>query len=190
MSLTHPQLSSRSTAKSMVHTALFVTLIAIGAFIRIPLPVCPFTLQLLFTTLAGLLLGPIQGALTVLLYVALGLAGLPVFTAGGGPAYVFQPTFGYLLGFIAGSWVAGSIAGPLARWTRKRVLAAVYANLAVVYAFGIAYTYIALHYYVHAETGLWTLFLYAFFLEIPGDTLVCALAYYMARRLRAMPYFY
>ena len=45
------------STKSMILSALFVALIAIGAFIKVPVPVCPFTLQLLFTTLAGLLLG-------------------------------------------------------------------------------------------------------------------------------------
>lgn len=182
-------LLSRSATRDIAYIALFVTLITIGAFIRVPIPVCPFTLQLLFTTLVGLLLGPSKGALTVGLYVAMGLAGLPLFTAGGGPAYIFQPTFGYLLGFIAGAWVAGTIAGRPADWTRRRLLAAVYVNLAVVYAFGVAYTYAVSHYYAGAETGLWALFLYAFFVEIPGDVLVCLLAFYIARRLRTMPYF-
>lgn len=44
--------------KDMAYMSIFTALIAIGAFIKIPVPVCPFTLQLLFTTLAGLILGP------------------------------------------------------------------------------------------------------------------------------------
>ena len=95
----------RWDTRDMVLFALFTALIAIGAFIRIPVPFCPFTLQLLFTTLAGLLLGSRRGAASVAVYVLLGLVGLPVFTSGGGPSYIFQPTFGYLIGFIGGAWL-------------------------------------------------------------------------------------
>ena len=73
--------------KDIIMTALFTALIAAGAFIRIPVPVCPFTLQFLFTTLAGVLLGSRKGAAAVGVYVILGLAGLPIFTSGGGIGY-------------------------------------------------------------------------------------------------------
>ena len=85
--------------KDLVLCAMFVALIAVGAFIKIPVPVVPFTLQFLFTMLAGLLLGPVNGALAVVVYIVLGLIGLPIFTQGGGPGYIFQPSFGYIIGF-------------------------------------------------------------------------------------------
>ena len=83
----------QNKTRELVFMAFFSALIAIGAFIKIPVPVCPFTLQLLFTTMAGLLLGSRLGSAAVWVYIALGLLGLPVFTNGGGPGYVFQPTF-------------------------------------------------------------------------------------------------
>ena len=55
-------------AKDLVMCSLFVALIIVGTFIRVPIPVLPFTLQLLFTMLAGLLLGPELGATAVLVY--------------------------------------------------------------------------------------------------------------------------
>ena len=55
--------------KDLVLCAMFVALIAVGAFIKIPVPVVPFTLQFLFTMLAGLLLGPVNGALAVVVYI-------------------------------------------------------------------------------------------------------------------------
>ena len=73
---------ARHSSVSLMRMGIFTALIAVGAFIRIPVPVCPFTLQLLFTTLAGLLLGSRRGAGAVLVYLALGLAGVPVFTEG------------------------------------------------------------------------------------------------------------
>ena len=171
-------------ARTIAYFALFTALIAIGAFIRIPTPVCPFTLQLLFTTLAGLVMGPRRGAGAVTLYVLLGLVGVPVFTAGGGPAYVFQPTFGYLIGFIVGAWLVGVLAGDHTTWTWRKLLFAVFANLVVVYAFGVSYTYVIVNYYLSTVSGLWGLFLYAFAAGVPGDVLVCLLTVYIARRLR------
>ena len=63
----------------MVLCAMFAALIAVGAFIRIPIPYVPFTLQLFFTTLAGLLLGPKLGAASSLVYMITGLIGIPIF---------------------------------------------------------------------------------------------------------------
>ena len=65
----------RITTRQLTMTALFVALIAVGAFIRVPLPNCPFTLQILFTTLAGIVLGSRLGAASVGIYIVLGLLG-------------------------------------------------------------------------------------------------------------------
>ena len=60
--------------KGVIYCGLFTALIAVGAFIKIPIPVVPFTLQYLFTMLAGLLLGSRLGTVSVLSYMLLGLA--------------------------------------------------------------------------------------------------------------------
>ena len=88
----------RITTRNMVLCALFAALIAIGAFIRIPVPYVPITFQGFFVLLAGFLLGPKYGAASMLIYIAVGLVGIPVFTEGGGIMYVLKPTFGYLIG--------------------------------------------------------------------------------------------
>ena len=98
--------------KDLVLCAMFVALIAVGAFIKVPVPVVPFTLQFLFTMLAGLLLGPVNGALAVVVYIVLGLVGLPIFTQGGGPGYIFQPSFGYIIGFAVAAYVTGRLWTP------------------------------------------------------------------------------
>ena len=69
--------------KNLMYCSLFTALIAVGAFIKIPIQVVPFTLQFLFTTLAGLLLGSKMGAVSVIAYMVLGLVGLPIFSEGG-----------------------------------------------------------------------------------------------------------
>ena len=96
--------------KNLILVSLFAALTAVGAFIRIPIPFVPFTLQYLFCAFAGILLGPKLGALSQIIYVGMGLIGIPVFTEGGGIAYVFKPTFGYLIGFIVAAYVIGKIA--------------------------------------------------------------------------------
>ena len=95
--------------QSMILCGLFTALIATGSFIRIPVPVVPFTLQFFFTTLAGMFLGSRLGTASVLVYLALGLAGLPIFAQGGGPGYVLVPSFGYLIGFAAGTFLTGQL---------------------------------------------------------------------------------
>ena len=84
--------------KEIVLAALFAGLTAVGAFIKIPFLFVPFTLQTLFTALAGTFLSPRFAVLSQLSYLILGLAGLPVFVNGGGAGYILQPTFGYLAG--------------------------------------------------------------------------------------------
>ena len=76
--------------RELVLCALFTALTAVGAFIKIPVPVVPFTLQFLFTMLAGLLLGGRLGAISVGAYAVLGLLGLPIFTEGGGFWYLLK----------------------------------------------------------------------------------------------------
>ena len=62
----------------MLLTAIFAALTAIGAFLRIPAGFTSFTLQVFFTCMAGVLLGPYWGAASQLLYVLLGLIGIPI----------------------------------------------------------------------------------------------------------------
>ena len=99
------------STRELVLCALFSALTAVGTYIRIPLPMLTLTLQFFFTNLAALLLGRKLGAFAAAGYVLAGLAGLPIFAGGsGGVAYVLHPTFGYLVGFIAGAWAAGFVA--------------------------------------------------------------------------------
>ena len=96
--------------RDLVFTALFTALVAIGAFIRIPAPIVPITLQFAFCLLAGLLLGAVRGGLAVTIYIVMGLIGIPVFTEGGGIFYVLKPSFGYLIGMAIGTFTCGFIA--------------------------------------------------------------------------------
>lgn len=174
----------KSNVRNLVYVALFIVLITIGAKVVIPIPVCPFTLQLLFTTLAGLVLGPVYGGISVLCYIVLGLIGVPVFATGGGFGYVLQPTFGYLVGFAAGAFLTGLIA----RKHREscsflRLLAANFAGLLVVYLMGIVYFWLIKTFYIGNPIGFKALILYCFVLAVPGDIVLCVVAAILSKKL-------
>lgn len=170
--------------KDMTLCAMFTVLIAVGAFIKIPVPVCPFTLQFFFTTMAGILLGGKRGAISVLIYTLLGLAGLPIFAEGGGLWYVLKPTFGYMIGFILGSFLTGILCEREGWKDTLHTFLASFAGLLVVYAAGMIYYYIIGNYVINSPIGLWPLFLYCFLLAVPGDIVLCVLSAVTTGRLR------
>ena len=173
----------RDETKNMILCAMFVTLIAAGAFIKIPIPVVPFTLQYLFTMLAGLLLGGKLGCLSVCVYILLGLLGLPVFAQGGGIGYIFQPSFGYIIGFAAGAYVTGVIANGKGNPGYPRLLTANFIGLGFVYFFGMVYYYLMSNFYLGTPIGLWPLFLYCFLLAVPGDIVLCIVGAILGKRM-------
>ncbi len=135
-----------SAATDLALVATFAALVAVCAVLpAIPTGgAVPITLQTFGVVLTGLVLGPRRGALALLLYVAVGLAGLPVFSgATGGLGVLGGPSAGYLLAFPLAAAVAGAL-GLLARRTRARWRvpalfgAAAAATLLTVHPLGIA----------------------------------------------------
>ena len=158
--------------RSLILTALFAALTAVGAFLKIPFPLSAITLQFFFTAMAGTLLGKKYGALSQAVYVLLGLVGVPIFALGGGFSYVFQPTFGFLLGLIPSAWVIGSLAKrPLTFW---RSVVAMLAGLAVLYAIGVPYMALIANAYLGKELTFWQVLKNGMLIYLPGDMLKIA----------------
>lgn len=134
--------------KDMILVALFAALTAIGAFIKIPTPLVPFTLQYLFCAYSGILLGAKGGLYSQLLYLGVGLVGFPVFTQGGGPTYIFQPTFGYIIGFSICSYIIGKLTEKLDKITLTGLLGPILAGMSVVYSCGIIHLYLIMNFYL------------------------------------------
>ena len=173
------------SVQELIYCGIFAALIAVGAFIKVPVPVVPFTLQFLFTTLAGLLLGGKLGAFSVIAYLLLGLAGLPIFSEGGGIWYVFKPSFGYLIGFCIATYVTGTMAERM-KFTIKNLLAANFTGLLIVYAAGMVYYYIICNFVIDTPIGVWPLFLYCFLLAVPGDICLCILCAFFVKRIKPL----
>ncbi|MFP4037249.1 MAG: biotin transporter BioY [Desulfobacteraceae bacterium] len=125
--------------RGMVYAAVFGAATAAGAYIMIPIPPVPVTLQTLFMALAAVLLGGRWGAASQGIYIVLGLMGLPVFAGGkAGLGVLFGPTGGYLVGFVAGAYVTGRLMEAASRPGPFRTAAAVSAGYVVVYTLGVA----------------------------------------------------
>lgn len=126
-------------AQAGVGVLAFVLAMVFGAQVAVPLPYTPvpMTLQPLFVILAGAVLGPRLGATAMALYLALGAAGAPVFSAGGaGLPWLMGPTGGYLVAMPAAAWIAGTVA------TRDagtlRTLAGLTAGVGALYLGGLS----------------------------------------------------
>jgi biotin transport system substrate-specific component len=176
----------KTNTRMLAQAGVMAALTAVGAFIRFPLGAMSFTLQDMFTVLAGVLLGWRWGAASQAVYVALGLLGLPIFTQGGGLGYVFQPSFGFLLGIIPAAALTGLLAGE--RGEVKRVVPACIAGLAVMYLIGVPYMGMILNLYMEKGLSVWTIVKTGLLIYLPGDTLkvavVAAAAPALCRSLR------
>ncbi|EOR26301.1 Biotin transporter BioY [bioreactor metagenome] len=156
------------TVKDKILISTFAALTAIGAFIRIPVPYVPFTMQFFFCSISAIILGAKKGALSQLLYVLIGLIGIPVFTRGGGPQYIFQPTFGYLIGLILSSYIIGKVISKKKN-SFKNVFLANIIGVIVIYLIGVPYFYFINKYYLGANISISFAIYYGFLLTIPGD---------------------
>lgn len=158
--------------RDLTMIAMFASLTAVGAFIKIPLPIVPFTLQYFFCALGAMILGSKKGALSQSLYVLMGLIGIPIFTQGGGIQYIFNLTFGYLIGFILGAFVIGKIAENTKKITNIKILIACILGLIIIYLFGVIHMYIIYNFYLGQVVGIWKIINIGILAFLPGDLLL------------------
>jgi biotin transport system substrate-specific component len=173
----------------IVYCGLFSALIAVGAFIKIMIPIgvfeVTFSLQFFFALLAGILLGERRGFLSVLVYLITGLVGVPIFAHGGGPGYLLRPTFGFLIGFAAAAWLVGAISGKFQKRSLPRLLFAAFVAEMGYYACGLIYYFIVFNYVLtNGKTiGLVELFSVWFLSTVIPDFILCVLAAGLGERL-------
>ena len=180
---------SRSLTQDVAVCGLFTALIAVGAFIKIVIPVgadtMNFTLQWLFVLLAGLLLGSKRAFRSVAVYLITGLIGFPIFARGGGPAYLLRPTFGFLLGFALAAWAIGVLCEKLRPAKSITWFFTTLAGFVLYYGMGILYFYMITHLLAsQTPVGIGVIFgVYCLPTMLP-DLMLCVLAVMLAGRLR------
>ncbi len=160
------------TTKEMTLVSMFTGLTAIGAFISIPLGEVPITLQTLFVILSGLILGPKLGTLSQIIYIILGLVGVPIFAGfSGGLQTVMKPSFGFIIGFIFAAYIVGKIAHSENGASTKNIWIASLVGSIVIYLFGLPYMYYMLNIVMAKGLSFDAIMKMGCLLFLPGDLL-------------------
>lgn len=181
-------MNKNSKAFELTIGALFVVLIAVGANLTSIFPFLvvggvPITLQSFFSILAGLMLGSRLGGFTLIVYTFLGLVGVPVFAQfKGGLWMLLTPTFGFILSFIIGAYVAGKMREM--RPTLTGYLAGALIALIINFVVGANWMYVAYQLWFEAPpefsyTVVWLWLL----VPLPKDLLLAIFAGIFAYRL-------
>jgi biotin transport system substrate-specific component len=169
----------QSDVRKMAMASLFAALIAVGAFIRIPIPISPVpvTLQVLFIFLAGAILGARWGLVSVIVYLLLGIVGLPVFSGGSsGIGVLLGPTGGYLVGFAVAALVIGAFSEKLGTSSVLKNAAFMFVGLLIIYFFGATYLM-----YV-AQISMDSAIVLGVLPYLPGDLLKLALSSFIVAK--------
>ena len=156
------------------HTAAFIGLISLGAWVSIPFFPVPLTLQTLFVLLAGAVMKR-YAIIPVSLYIVLGALGLPVFHTGvTGFGILLGPTGGYLIGFACAAFVVGHAYEHESAAIR---IAGLFAGTGIIYVCGVAWLMYSL------GTGLAPAVVSGVLPFIPGDMIKLYTTYMIAKRL-------
>jgi biotin transport system substrate-specific component len=173
------------STRDLIITSLFTALTAIGGFISIPLGLVPITLQTIFVVLSGLILGAKLGALSQIIYVILGLVGLPIFAGGtGGLTSVVSPSFGFVIGFIIAAYVIGKLTEK--NKSLSTIIYSVVLGSFVIYFIGVPYFYFIFTSYLGKSINFYGALKYACLPFIPGDIVKAVISIILAKKLLPM----
>lgn len=165
----------------LCRVAIFVALMCISAWIQLPLGQIPFTMQLFGIYLALLTLGGVEGVAAVFGYLAVGAAGLPVFSSfTGGIGRFVDATGGFLQGFIILSVLFAVLEAILGKSRGARAICLT-ASLLVFYLWGAAYYSIV---YLGGFAEIWAALTITVLPYIIPDLCKLVLASFVAVRLR------
>ena len=175
-------------AKQITLCGMFSALIAIGAFLKIDIPLpaytMHFTLQWLFVMMAAFLLGASRGGLSVCVYLMMGLVGLPIFAAGGGLSYIFRPGFGFLLGFAFAAFAMGLLSERAKKFTMLTTVPIATLGLVIYYAVGAVYFYFIKNLYAGQAMAFNVIVVQYCLITIVPDFILCLCACALCGRLK------
>ena len=172
-------------SKKIVMTGLLTAVIIISGFIKIPMYPVPVSALFLTVNFIALTFSRKISFLSILIYLCVGLAGVPVFAGGGGIGYVLSPSFGYIIGFIL-ICIYNDELKKINVFNNnlffKKLLLSII-NMFVIYLFGSLHGYIILGFYLKSPIDIYYILLYYVGIFIPGDLLASVLSSYISKRL-------
>lgn len=177
--------SQKQKTLDLAYMGMALALLIVGAKISIPIQPVPIAMLTFSVMLIAMLLGAKRAALVQTVYLVIGLLGLPVFAAGGGPDYVLKPSFGYIIGFIGAALVTGSLfdfcrnafkKGNTALGVWWSALLSGLAGLLVIYACGVTYLILISRFYMGSEKTIIHFLRVGAWVFIPSDVLSIFLA--------------
>ncbi|MCY7671712.1 biotin transporter BioY [Bacillus altitudinis] len=175
-------MQKKTRTADFVLVGMFAALMAIGANITSIVPFLqvggiPLTMQPFFCVLAGLLLGKRLGALAMIVYALVGIAGAPVFAQfSAGLGVILGKSGGFVLSYIPAAWLAGFILEKRQNPGFGRFLFAAIAGTTVMYVIGTTYTYIALNVWLNAPISYQTTWLFMIWFMVKDYALTILLA--------------
>ena len=176
---------SRLRTLDMAYIALFAVLMAVCAWITVPLPkpLVQFTLQTFAMFMALTTLGGRRGLYAMVVYLLLGAVGVPVFSGfRGGLGVLLDTTGGYIIGFAAAALVYWLLTAKLGDSLPVKIAACVL-GLAVCYAFGTAW-FLVLYARTTGPIGVTTALSWCVLPYIVPDLLKLALAVVLSGRIK------
>ncbi|MBG9979892.1 biotin transporter BioY [Facklamia sp. DSM 111018] len=165
--------------QEITRIAIAIALLTVASQLTIPIGPVPITLQTLVVLIIGLTLNKREAFVSLVLYLVLGLVGLPVFAGfSGGFSSVLSPSFGFLLSFPISGYL-------LARLRELTIPLVINVGLAscLIYIIGLIYMAVILNIYLDKNLGMMQILSLAMFPFIPGDIGKAIIAVIVSRRL-------
>lgn len=164
--------------RDIILIAMFAALMVVGAKFEIPMKPVPITFQLFFAIFAGLLLGPLKGFISQVIYILLGLVGIPVFAdASAGLGYVFKPSFGFLLGFALCAFLCGLFIERIKEITFIKAFIIILPGFFATYIIGTLYMWGILNFNIGKAMSIGGAFKFMIPFGIKDIILTCIIAY-------------
>lgn len=170
--------------KDITFTAIMLSILIVCSQISIPIGPVPITLQTLAILLIGYFLSPKKSALATTLYLIMGLAGLPIFSAfSGGPQSILMPSFGFILGFIPASYVHSKYLEKYSNLEIKHLVISGILSFSITYIIGLTYMAAILNLYLNSGLTLTGILMAGFIPFIPGDILKLIVGILLAKQV-------
>lgn len=170
--------------KNLTLTAILLAILIICSQLALPIGPVPITLQTLAVMMIGYLLSPRNALLATTIYLVMGLAGLPVFSAfSGGLQYVLMPSFGFALSFIPASYLQAKYLEKQSNPEVKQFILAGLINFSITYLIGLTYMTGILNLYMNRQLNFVGILMAGFIPFLFGDILKLIVSITLAKKI-------